>query len=131
MNAAASSELTCPIAPVAASSRLLGIVGPGGRVVFTPGGPRVTRGLRAALEDGRPLETRFRFHGPCAESACGHWRDEGVCAAIEPGEPVQDPPECGIRPTCRWWRQFGPRACGACPGVVSVSGAEPPVGSLR
>jgi hypothetical protein len=30
-----------------------------------------------------------------------------------------DLPACGIRPSCRWWRQSGPAACKACTIVIT------------
>ncbi|GIG70593.1 hypothetical protein [Phytomonospora endophytica] len=119
---------TCPSAPAVASSRLLGIVGPGGRVVYTPGGPRLTETLRSGLDaDGR-LETRYRFSGACVTSGCAFWQ-EGECAAVTVAHREYDAvagadgplPECGIRDSCRWWAQEGRAACAVCPFVVTAS----------
>ena len=107
--------------------------------MFTPGGPRLTESLRLGLDAGRAepdggapgLETRYRFSGACVESGCAFWQ-EGSCAAIsaayqeygtagggEPASTGEPLPACGIRDTCRWWAQEGPRACGVCPYVVT------------
>jgi len=124
---------TCPSAPAVGSSRLLGIVGPGGRVVYTPGGPRLTETLRSGLGETRAdghLETRYRFSGACVESGCAFWQ-EGECAAVTAAHREYDAvagaaadgplPECGIRDTCRWWAQEGPAACAVCTFVVTAA----------
>lgn len=124
---AAEPAATCPSAPAVGSSRLLGIVGPSGRVVYTPGGPRLTETLRDGLDaDGR-LEARYRFSGACVESGCAFWQG-GECAAVIAAHREYDAvadggplPECGIRDSCRWWAQEGPAACGVCPFVVTAA----------
>ncbi|GAA3038966.1 hypothetical protein [Actinokineospora globicatena] len=130
---------TCPSGQATAGATLLGIMGPGGRVVFTPHGPTLTPALRDDLQsrvDG-PLETRYRFATPCATKGCAFW--DGACRALDaahddyPSSPTGAPPattsltntsptntslpECGIRDTCRWWSQEGPTACAVCPQV--------------
>lgn len=102
---------------------MLGIVGPGGQVIFMPHGPKVDEPLRAELTStgSGPLESRFRFAAPCAQGACVFW--DGSCRAVDAAHqdfdaavPAgSDPlPECGIRDTCRWWHQEGATACRIC-----------------
>ncbi|MEU7020426.1 hypothetical protein ABZ990_07170 [Streptomyces sp. NPDC046203] len=94
---------------------------------------------RAAAPGMRPPEARFRFAGPCVESACRQWA-EGRCSVGDEvagrgrakratqgshgshgdsGAPA--PPPCAIRSTCRWWAQGGADACRICPGVVHTT----------
>ncbi|MBM7776184.1 hypothetical protein JOD54_006388 [Actinokineospora baliensis] len=115
-------KATCPSGQAAPGATLLGIMGPGGRVVFTPHGPSLTEDLRTHLEsqvDG-PLETRYRFATPCATTGCAFW--DGACRALDAAHEEYPTamaalPECGIRDTCRWWSQEGPTACAVCPQV--------------
>ena len=118
---------SCPSASGTAGATLLGIVGPGGRVVFTPRGPKLTESLRDQLEStgSGQLESRFRFTAPCVQSACVFW--DGSCRAVQAAHEdfdglaaTSEPaalPECGIRDSCRWWHQEGPAACQVCPYV--------------
>ncbi|MGH3859154.1 hypothetical protein [Actinokineospora sp.] len=118
---------TCPSASAAPGATLLGVFGPNGRAIFTPHGPKLTPELRdtlAASTEG-PLEARFRFAAPCAQSACVFW--DGSCRAVDAAhEDYGSPdaaalPECGIRDTCRWWAQEGARACAVCPLVRTAA----------
>ncbi|SDH82901.1 hypothetical protein SAMN05192558_105245 [Actinokineospora alba] len=120
---ASEDKPTCPSSHAGPGSVLLGVFGPDGRAVFTPHGPKLTPELRdqlAASTEG-PLESRFRFAAPCAQSACVFW--DGSCRAVDAAHEdydsvaVETLPECGIRDTCRWWSQEGPRACAVCPLV--------------
>ncbi|GLZ39045.1 hypothetical protein Acsp05_26690 [Actinokineospora sp. NBRC 105648] len=117
-----SERHTCPSSQAGPGATLLGILGPGGRVVYTPNGPRVTPEFQARLaaRGGGPLESRYRFAAPCVESGCVFW--DGACRAVDAAH--EDfvavggaLPECGIRETCRWWAQQGPAACAVCPSV--------------
>jgi hypothetical protein len=120
----------CPSGQGEPGATLLGIIGPDGRAIFTPHGPKVTPTLReqlAATTSG-PLESRFRFTMPCATSACVFWN--GRCRAIDAAHEDFDShvtvesatlPECGIRESCRWWAQEGPDACRVCPHVRTAA----------
>jgi hypothetical protein len=122
---------TCPSAPARPGAVLLGILGPNGRVVYTPGGPRATAGLLGdvARTMKGPVETRYRFAGPCVTNGCAYW--DGRCRAIDAahadldattaGEAGFKLPECGIRETCRWWAQEGQQACRVCIYVATAS----------
>lgn len=117
---------TCPSSDAGDGSTVLGILGPHGRVVYTPRGAVVTDALRNDLASpDSPLESRFRFAGPCVEAACAFWN--GSCRALDaahedfdsavPPDDTADLPRCGIRDTCRWWHQEGQKACRVCPFV--------------
>jgi hypothetical protein len=120
---------TCPSGQAGPGATLLGIVGPGGRVVFTPRGPRITAELRTGLADRAgdgSVESRYRFATACAESGCAFW--DGACRALSAaredyGEHSAPDvlPECGIRETCRWWAQEGAAACGVCVHVRTAA----------
>jgi len=121
-----SEKLTCPSSAGGPGATLLGILGPGGRVIFTPHGPRVDEALRTELAgaDDGPLEARFRFAAPCVRSSCVFW--DGSCRAIDAAHEdfdaatpsdVDSLPRCGIRESCRWWAQEGAAACRVCPYV--------------
>lgn len=118
---------TCPSANGAPGAMLLGVFGPDGRAIFTPNGPKLTPDLRDQLTASTtgPLEARFRFAAPCAQSACVFW--DGSCRAVDAAHEdyeavaAAELPECGIRDTCRWWDQAGARACAVCPLVRTVA----------
>jgi hypothetical protein len=75
--------------------------------------------------EGRAPERRFRFADTCVKSGCRQW-DNGRCGVIDRvlaanqnfrAEP--ELPPCSIRADCRWHLQWGLRACGVCPLVVT------------
>lgn len=63
---------------------------------------------------------RFRFAAEC-QSRCLHFNEQR-CALVDqivkilPAE-VTPLPECGIRPSCRWFEQRGREACFRCPQI--------------
>ncbi|MFE7409874.1 hypothetical protein [Streptomyces laurentii] len=133
--AGTGSGATCPSSSCTAGHLLLGIVRPDGTVAaLHPPLPVSTAFAdRAAAPGLRPPEARFRFAGPCVESACRQWA-EGRCTlgdevadrgraerAERAGADASAPPPCAIRPTCRWWAQGGADACRICPGVVHTT----------
>lgn len=127
--APADSSKTCPSAPPEPGSALLGVVAAKGQVAYiTPSVP-VTKELLAILgQSGVPVENRLRFSGACVEHRCVQWQGEagsGRCGLIDQALGVfgiesgaETLPQCGIRPTCRWFAQHNRRACAACPEVI-------------
>jgi hypothetical protein len=124
----------CPSARCEPGSIVLGVVTPDGRVGYLRPEVRVDEEFAAAARAGRQPEKRFRFAQPCVEGRCAYWTGshcgvienvlgsaEGAAAAGE-SRPL---PRCSIRPRCRWFAERGPRACRACPLVVT----EPEVSS--
>jgi hypothetical protein len=126
------ADFSCPSAPaVEGRSALLGIVGRDGRLVYTASSPQVTAELLGALTaDGHRPEAVARFSGRCVNSGCAFWVDD-ACRAIDVAHSQLDThlppphsaelPECGIRPTCRWWAQEGPSACRVCAYVTTAA----------
>jgi hypothetical protein len=119
---------TCPSASAGPGATLLGIFGPGGKLVYVPHGPKVTDTLvdQLGADTAGPLESHFRFSTPCAQSACAFWNDgcHAIAAAHEDFDAlaVADAlPECGIRDSCRWYHQEGPAACRVCPYVRTTA----------
>lgn len=83
----------------------------------------VTDQLLALTEPVAPTEV-FRFAAPCAESGCQHF-DGATCQlgrklAENVPQAVPRLPPCRIRPTCRWWKEQGGKACMRCPVVVTT-----------
>jgi hypothetical protein len=82
----------------------------------------VTDDLLKLAEPARPQQV-FRFSAPCAGSGCMHFDGANcrlasrVASRMEPV--VNALPPCGIRQTCRWFRQEGKAACLRCPQVVT------------
>ncbi|WP_373635167.1 hypothetical protein [Yoonia sp. SS1-5] len=112
--------LTCPIAPCAPGAKLLGIQRPDGRLLLMHKAAIVDATFDDDARALGPPEDRMRFASACHPSECQHW-DGKTCNALS-GQGVQpcadanikDPPPCPIRSTCRWFRQDGSKACGAC-----------------
>ena len=129
---ASQAEYSCPSAPaVEGRSALLGVVGRDGRLVYTASSPQVSADLLGALTaDGQSPEAVARFSGRCVNAGCAFWAGD-ACRAIDVAHAELDPhvpqresselPECGIRPTCRWWAQEGPSACRVCAYVTTAS----------
>ncbi|MFG2111274.1 hypothetical protein ACGFRB_01295 [Streptomyces sp. NPDC048718] len=140
LRSGAGSGATCPSSSCTAGHLLLGIVRPDGTVaaLHPPLPVSAAFAERAAAPGARPPEARFRFAGPCAESACRQWA-EGRCSvgdevaqrgraeraesAAQGDAEAPAPPPCAIRSTCRWWAQGGADACRICPGVVHTTAA--------
>jgi hypothetical protein len=120
---------TCPSGRCREGAVLIGIVGQDGRLGYlTPALP-IDEEFVARTRTGRTPESRFRFGEPCAEARCAQWAGDrcglidellaaprGAAAAKGPG--ATPLPRCGIRQSCRWFRQRGPDACAICPLVV-------------
>jgi hypothetical protein len=121
----ADKELLCPSARGAPGALLLGVVGADGRVGYVSSQVRVDEGFLAVAQAGRAPEKRFRFADRCVESGCVFWTDRSchvAIAAVELVDAEADPgrlPRCTIRSRCRWYAQEGPKACAACPLVVT------------
>lgn len=122
-------DATCPSGRCREGAVLIGIVGGDGRLGHVNPAVPINAEFMTAVENGRAAESRFRFGEPCAEGDCGHWRGsqcgliDGLLASPIGTEAVeasqQEPlPRCGIRASCRWFRQHGRTSCGICPLVV-------------
>jgi hypothetical protein len=124
-----SDTLTCPSAPAEPGSTLLGVVTGKGQVAYiSPNIPVSRRMLDQFQHAGVPIENRLRFACACLQHRCIQWvgREEaGRCGLIEHAVATQPPreslpslPQCGIRPTCRWFAQQGRTACAVCPEII-------------
>ena len=118
--------ISCPSAqPDAEDSVIFGVIlgGPGARKVGYLSETRpVTPATLAVTGEVWPTEV-FRIAAPCAEAACKHFAGSEcslVRRMVEHLAPVVGGvPPCGIRKTCRWFRQEGKAACSRCPQVVT------------
>ena len=67
----------------------------------------------------------LRVADACVEDACAHFDGQTCRLAsriryqLEPI--VSELPKCGIRHSCRWWRQEGAEACRRCPQIIRES----------
>jgi len=124
-----ASLKTCPSAPAEAGSVVLGVVASQGQVAYlSPHVPVTLELLERLNRGGVPIENRMRFAGACMEHHCVQWKGEagtGRCGLIDHAidalgitSSAEKLPQCGIRPTCRWFAQHGSRACAACPEVI-------------
>jgi len=77
--------------------------------------------LTAPISSDRVL----RVANACVETSCVHFDGHNCRLASrihENLEPVVSAlPKCGIRSSCRWWRQEGPEACKRCPQIIRES----------
>ncbi|MEA2188361.1 MAG: hypothetical protein QOK16_3372 [Solirubrobacteraceae bacterium] len=123
-----ATPATCPSGRCRPGAVLVGIVGPDGRVGYVTPGLPIDDEFVARARTGRTPESRFRFSEPCAEGRCGQWAGDH-CGLIDEflasprGEAATSGsrtplPRCGIRASCRWFRERGPDACAICPLVV-------------
>jgi hypothetical protein len=130
MSQGRSQGLVCPSGRCAAGSKLIGIVGPDGRLGYVTPPLEVDANFIEVSKRGTAPESRFRFSEPCLEQNCQHWADDEcgligrMCAGADnqPGL-IQDDaelPRCAIRSECRWFSQRGREACAVCPLVVRI-----------
>jgi hypothetical protein len=119
-------ELLCPSGRCAVGSQLIGIVGPDGRLGYVDPPLEIDATFIEVSSRGRAPESRFRFAEPCLGHHCEHWTHDqcGLIGRLSAGAnelaltESSKLPRCGIRRSCRWFRQRGPEACEACPHVV-------------
>lgn len=125
----------CPSAPLRPRSKLIGVVTGRGEVAFLGEARRVDDGFIEEARKGRDPERRFRFASPCCRSGCANWSGGGcslperVLSELDSALPESLPlPKCGIRASCVWYAQSGPRACGGCRFTVTQVGPPDDVG---
>jgi len=123
---------SCPSAPAAPGARLLGLLGPDGRVHNLKSVVTVDAGFLEAASEAGPVEARMRFASRCQTSGCAQWTGsrcgviDKALKHIEAALPVEAGalPPCTIRSDCRWYAQTGPKACGACSYIVTDRRAQ-------
>jgi hypothetical protein len=124
---------SCPSAPAAPGARLLGLLGPDGRVHNLKSVMTVDAGFLEAAAEAGPVEARMRFASRCQTSGCAQWTGsrcgviDRALAHIEAVLPVAEGwplPPCTIRQDCRWFAQTGVKACGACSYIVTDRRAQ-------
>lgn len=114
--------LVCPSSRIERpGAKVLGVLGPDGRLELLDEPRPVTPEFADAALRGRDPHLRFRFTGPCSQSACPTW-EKGRCGVPNVVEALErDPgplPACAIRPTCRWHQERGDDICRVCPQVI-------------
>ncbi|MEU8346100.1 hypothetical protein SAMN05443665_103478 [Actinomadura meyerae] len=127
----AGEDLACPSGRCREGAVLLGIMTAGGTLGYLSPVLPVDREFVARAERGGAADARFRFAEPCIRGGCGYWTGTacGLIDGILETDGLQDEgaegrerlPKCGIRRTCRWFRQRGPQACRICPLVTRTS----------
>jgi len=121
------TERTCPSTSAPRATVFLGMITPHGRVAYvTPAIPAQV--VLDGLDSADPVESRYRFAGPCVTSSCGFWTGDHcglgkklVESYAQTGEPAVELPKCAIRRTCRWFAEQGAAACSPCSYVVTDS----------
>ena len=122
-----SATPDCPSARCTVGSRVMGVVQHDGTVAYLHKPIAVDADFVEIATRGRPPEERFRFADKCAEGGCSQWTGSrcGVSDRIvrhfaDDATRSGKIPECGLRPTCRWFRQNGLDACTVCPLVTTT-----------
>jgi len=122
-----ASPILCPSARCQDGAYLVGVVGVDGTIGYVSPLLQVDAQFVQRAERGRDPERRFRFAQPCAEGGCRNW-DGARCQVIDRAmaakaelPPLDETslPACGIRRSCRWFRQSGAEACRTCPLVIT------------
>jgi len=126
MSRSKDTPILCPSGMCETGNRLLGIVGRDGKVSFLREPIVLDEAFVSSAHQGRAPEKRFRFATPCLESGCKQWKDsrcsivDEVVSVLGTDHPNHnDLPNCGIRRTCRWYKQSGVSACAVCPEVIT------------
>jgi hypothetical protein len=126
MSTSKGEPISCPSATCKTGNSLLGIVDCDGRVSFLHEPVVIDEAFVSIAQKGRAPEKRFRFTTPCIESGCKQWNnrrcsvaDEVISVLGTDSPNHNDLPNCGIRQTCRWYKQSGVSACAVCPEVIT------------
>lgn len=125
MTASNDPTIRCPSAKCEPGSSLLGIVNREGKIDYLETPFPLNSTFLEAAQQGRTPEKRFRFTASCVESGCQQWLEgrctvaDKVIAALQSEPPAKALPHCGIRASCRWYRQSGKAACSVCEHVVT------------
>lgn len=123
-------ERVCPSSTLDHATRLLGVVGPDGRVHYVSPAPALDDDFRRRVRESGGAERRFRFAGSCVESGCAQWTGTrcGVIDTVLHEAEVQvdgrldtELRPCTVRRDCRWFAQSGAAACRVCPLVTTDS----------
>jgi hypothetical protein len=118
-------RVLCPSSTCTAKAILLGVVQSNGTVAFLKERRIVDDFFVKLAREGRQPEKRFRFADRCVKSGCSQWEGgrcgviDRVLAANSSYENSEQLPNCSIRSECRWHLQWGARACGICPLIVT------------
>lgn len=119
---------SCPSAPAAPGARLLGLLGPDGRIHNLKSAVTVDAEFLESAAEAGPVEARMRFASRCQTSGCAQWTGsrcgviDRALAHIEAVLPEVETAAllpCTIRQDCRWYAQTGARACAACAYIVT------------
>lgn len=114
--------ILCPSAAMTEGSLLFGLIDRRGHVSYSQAAVPVSKKLLLHLPLAEDAEQQFRFASTCATSACTHWAEgcslssrlsQFQVFAVD-SDNNQAPPQCPIRPQCRWYLQDGPSICTAC-----------------
>lgn len=84
--------------------------------------PRPAADAIAGLPDGAEPRRLLRLASHCVPHCRNRAGDTCTLATRltkppRPAPPAAALPPCHLRPSCKWWTQSGPAACGACPDV--------------
>jgi hypothetical protein len=121
-----SQPLDCPSAQAGAEdARVFGVLtgtSDAPRVGYLTATQPVSDDLLALAAPAKPTAV-FRIAARCETNGCKHFQGNACTLAqriVEGLAPVVNAlPPCGIRPTCRWFRQEGRNACLRCPQVIT------------
>ena len=131
-------SLQCPSARCEKGATLIGVVQADGTIAYLPQPLPVEEVFVEAASRGRAPEKRFRFSSQCLETGCGQWTGTR-CGVIDKAmqlmsvpsraEPL---PRCSVRRLCRWFKQSGASACGACKYIITdLAETEPATPASR
>jgi hypothetical protein len=135
-------HISCPSNRCKPGSELIGVRQDDGTIAILPQPLPVDQHfVDVASRDPIAPEERFRFSNKCVEGGCHQWTGSH-CGVIDrmlqtmeaslptkvlPTASEAQLPTCGIRPTCRWYRQSGHHACRVCPYILThVTAADTP-----
>ena len=112
----------CPSSMPSSKNKLLGILDEKtNRIEILPEPIEIDADIQKELDRfGENTLKTVRLTNTCATKACGQW-DGGKCSLIgnileriEEKKREKNLPECGLRPSCRWYAQEKEEACKVC-----------------
>ena len=123
-------RIMCPSSKAAKNARLLGVRQEDGKVAILPQPLQLDDTFIEIASQTAPAEQKFRFTNKCIEAGCAQWTgsrcgvSDQIVSVIDQLVTQHELPACGIRPSCRWFRQNGADACRVCPYVVTETTEE-------
>ena len=110
--------MLCPSYPQQAATLEIGVRDADGTIRFHATPIALSPEVRARRAEAREADSRARFAGPCATSACSNWGGGCRLGRFVAEDAASEGRPCAISDRCRWISENGPSVCQRCPVVT-------------